>query len=153
MNSSLKLFTQSDILLQLGVGPLHRFLSHFTDSDPQFASLASDSPYYFSELSRLFAHSLSARVIETLLLLESAASPENYEALAAAVQARFPNLSVTEFHPLALALELWLNFPDDLEKFDASGRDAFQRLSQKIWRRYREWRTMGFARCSQRRLK
>jgi hypothetical protein len=33
MNSSLKLFTQSDILHQIGVDSLQRVLSHFTDSD------------------------------------------------------------------------------------------------------------------------
>ena len=45
MNSSLNLFTQPDILLQLGAGPLHRFVSHFINSDARLASLDPDSPY------------------------------------------------------------------------------------------------------------
>ena len=125
MNSSLKLFTQADVLQQIGMRPLQTFLSHFADSDPQFASLAPDSPYYFSELSRLFTLSLSQRVSEILALLEHATSPEHCDRLAAIAQQKLPNLSGSEFHPLALALELWLAFPDDLSPFDGSaGRAA-----------------------------
>jgi hypothetical protein len=126
MNSSLKLFTQSDILHQIGVGPLQKFLNQFTDSDSWLSSLDSDSPYLCSDLARLFTQprSLSPRLCETLLLLESAAAPEHHDRLAALAQQRLPDLCVTEFHPLALALELWLTFPDDLQQLDASERNA-----------------------------
>src|SRR5436190_23523299 len=116
MNSSLKLFTQSDILHQIGVVSLQKLLTQFTDSNAGLSSLNSNSPYYTSEVARVFTQpqSLSAPLRETLLLLESAASPENHDRLAALAQQRLPDLYVTEFHPLALALELWLSFPDDL---------------------------------------
>src|SRR5882724_10571805 len=97
MNSRLTLFTQSDILQQIGIGSLQKFLNQFTDSDPQFTSLVPESPYYLCELSRLFALSLSPHLVKTLLLLETAASPENYDRLTVVAQQRLPNLCVTEF--------------------------------------------------------
>jgi hypothetical protein len=122
MNSSLKLFTQPDLLLQLNRESWQALFSHFAASDPQFSPLNLNSPYFASELARIFAQvqSLSPQLRETLLLLESAASPENSARLSAIAQQRFPNLCISEFHPLALALELWLAFPDDLTQFHPS---------------------------------
>jgi hypothetical protein len=117
MSSSLNLFTQPDILHQIGIASLQKLLNQFTESD--LGCLNSDSPYLCSELARVFAQpqSLSSRLCETLVLLETAASAENYERLAAIAQQRLPGFCVSEFHPLALALELWLNCPDDLSQF------------------------------------
>src|SRR6266436_2369765 len=122
MNSSLNLFTQPDILHQIGIASLQKFLNRFTDSNSGLSSPNPDSPYFSSELARVFAQpqSLSSRLCETLVLLEAAASAENYERLAAIAQQRLPGFCVSEFHPLAIALEIWLAFPDDLSQFAPS---------------------------------
>jgi len=126
MNSSLKLFTQSDILHQIGIDSLQKVLSHFTDSDPQLSCLNTESPYFCSELARLFTQpqSLSPRLCETLVLAEAAALPEHHVRLAALAQQRLPDLCVTEFHPIALAIELWLACPVDLAQFNGSAARA-----------------------------
>jgi hypothetical protein len=144
MNSSLKLFTQPDILQHIGIDSLQKFLNRFTDSNSELSSLNSSSPYYTSELARVFSqpHSLSAGLRETLLLLESAASPQNHDHLATLAQQRLPDLCVTEFHPLAIALELWLAFPDDLAQLCASSSSSSSSSSSG---------NTSFAECSSRR--
>src|SRR6266436_2635900 len=126
MNSSLNLFTQPDILHQIGIASLQKFLNRFTDSNSGLSSPNPDSPYFSSELARVFAQpqSLSSRLCETLVLLEAAASAENYDRLAAIAQQRLPTLCVSEFHPLALALELWLTCPDDFPPLHSSSSSS-----------------------------
>lgn len=116
MNCTLQLFTQPDLLLNISRESLQKLLNHFAAPDPDLSLLDLSSPYFSSELARFFARtqSLSPHLRETLLRLESAASPENYERLSTLAETRIPCAS--EFHPLALALELWLASPDELSQ-------------------------------------
>src|SRR2546423_1637257 len=97
----LHLFTQSEILHQIGSGRLLKFLRAFS-TDPETDSIlppasAADDGNYFDSLATAFAnHSLLPNPLrEALFTLENAVSPENQSLFDSTIQRCIPCVSIT----------------------------------------------------------
>ncbi len=120
---SLRCFTQSATLRQIGHRRLARFLNGF-DQDLKASGLVLPQPDpahddYFADLATklAFTQRLPQSLRKALFTLEEAASPENEKPLGAAIKRRIPCVSVSADCALDRALELWFSAPDELSQF------------------------------------
>src|SRR6266567_3512194 len=121
----LKYFSQPEILQQIGIARLFKFLDEYAD-DLEVANIllptpVSESDDHFDSLAALLASPglLPERLRTDLLALEEAAAPENRDRLQAAIAHRIPSVSLANCCPLDCALELWFAAPDELSQIEA----------------------------------
>src|SRR5258708_7143380 len=119
----LNYFTQSPILRQIGHRRLARLLNPFAE-DLKAARLVLPEPDpqnddYFADLANALsiADRLPARLRQTLLTIELAASPENEMPLWRVINRRLPGVSVSQDCALDCALDLWFLAPDEFSQF------------------------------------
>jgi hypothetical protein len=123
LHHSLKLFTQTEILEQIGPRRLEKLFNTFReDLETQHLILPtpeSQNGTYFDSLAATLESDakLPDRLRNTLLALETAASPENRPLLDAAIQRRIPTVAVSQTCALDRALELWFHAPEELAAF------------------------------------
>ena len=134
----LNFFTQTAILRQIGHRRLARLLHPF-DVDLKAAGLVLPKPDpddddYFADLACALSITgrLPARLRQTLLTIELAASPENNQPLWSAIKRRIPQVSVSGDCVLDRALELWFVAPEGLAGH-AGQRTSTQRRDSR-WR-------------------
>src|SRR6266567_5862859 len=120
----LKYFSQPEILQQIGIARLFKFLDEYAD-DLEVANIllptpVSESDDHFDSLAALLASPglLPERLRTALLALEEAAAPENRDRLQAAIAHRIPSVSLANCCPLDCALELWFAAPDELSQIE-----------------------------------
>src|SRR5260221_5304359 len=118
----LNYFTQSPILRQIGHRRLAKLLNPF-DEDLKSAKfvlpqLDPQNDDYFADLANALsmADRLPARLRQTLLTIELAASPEHGMPLWSAINRRIPDLSVAQDYALHRALELWFVVPEEFSQ-------------------------------------
>jgi hypothetical protein len=120
---NLKLFTQPEILEQIGSRRLEKLFNAFRgDLDTEHIILPtpeSQNGSYFGSLAATLGSGtkLPDRLRNTLLALETATSPENRSLLDAAIQLRIPTVAVSENCVLDRALELWFHAPEEFSAF------------------------------------
>jgi len=123
-NHHLKYFTVPEILQQIGVIRIPKFLSGFREDlagSPLavFSDLTPEPSTDFTSLASQFANLpiIPDRLRETLLTLEAAASPRNSERLEEILHRCLPCVGLNRECPLDCALELWFAVPEELSQF------------------------------------
>jgi len=119
----LNYFTQSSILRQIGHRRLAALLKPFAE-ELEAARFVLPEPDpenddYFADLANILsmADRLPARLRQTLLTIELAASPENEMPLWRVIQRRIPSVSVSQDCALDRALALWFVAPEEFSQF------------------------------------
>jgi hypothetical protein len=81
-----------------------------------------DNDCLFDSLAEAFSNIdvLPERMRNTVLLIETAATPENEQLLDSVIQGRIPGVSLNRSCPLDCALELWFACPDELPQFKSA---------------------------------
>jgi hypothetical protein len=144
-NGSLHYFVQPAILQQIGARRLAKLLDGFRDAleaanislptapnqdhsttnhqlsiSPESTAESENGRYFDSLAPILGSAALPDSLRDTLLILETAAAPDNRDRLESTIQRRIPCVSLAGCCALDCALELWFLVPEELSQFQTN---------------------------------